>query len=261
MTDTKITLDFGYDYALGCDVAEHNGYRIRAVCDDSPINPFEDHDGHWPIAVYSDRSTTYYPKDITLLRPFGTIGDEMIVHMQVHFAKALGSTVHDLIECYLTDEPVAYSSDANVLRDAFEQALDDMSGTDQLDTAAEIWTLGGIPAVSTQVSGHCQGDWAQVLVVALPETQAEFGNTAPDEADLIGTADLYGWWAWGDVYGYVIERPVAVDEDGDVIEWEEIEEGSCWGYFGPDHSQSGLADAALECVPDEAPTPEVREYA
>lgn len=246
-------LDFQYDDASGDYIAEVSPtIRIHAVRDESPENPFEAWDCNWPIAVYTDRSITHYPNDITLLRPFGTIGDPMIVHMQVHIAKALGSTVKDLIECYLTDEPVAYSSDANVLRDAFEQALDDMAEREKLDRAAEIWELCGIPALSKQVTGYSQGDWAQVLVVALPEYQAKFGNTNVTADDLDGTAALYGHWAYGDVYGYVIKR-IEIDEDGEVTEIEELD--SCWGYYGSDFDESGLAEAALSALPSDAPPP------
>ena len=82
------------------------------------------------------------------------------------------------------------------------------------------------------------------------------------------TVDLYGDWAWGNTYGYVIEEPTAWDEDGDATEWGEIPDGSCWGYYG-DPEDSGLDEAAWESVPDEpvnTPTPEtlihaLREFA
>jgi hypothetical protein len=73
--------------------------------------------------------------------------------------------------------------------------------------------------------------------------------------DMQGQANLYGYWAWGDVYGYVIEKRCvcAGDPDDDVEDdWEEIEDGSCWGYFGSDHSESGLEDSALSCLPVDA---------
>lgn len=67
---------------------------------------------------------------------------------------------------------------------------------------------------------------------------------------LRGTIDLYGAWAWGDCYGYIIER-VHLDDDGDVDDelTEELE--SCWGYYGSDHGDSGLEESALAACPKE----------
>ena len=43
-----------------------------------------------------------------------------------------------------------------------------------------------------------------------------------------GIIEMYEQWSNGDVYGYVIE-----DSDG-----EEVEDGSCWGYYGTDDCES-----------------------
>jgi hypothetical protein len=263
MTD----LNFSYDSTLNCSVAFHNGYRIRAEHDPDASNPFEDHDGNWPIGVRAGRreSITYYEKTPGpgIETPFAFATDEMIVHMQVHIAKAFGfSTVGAMLGILdLEHILVTYTQDAALLREAAEQALADEQESELFGMLVEIYTVLGIPAYTTQVTGYCQGDWSDVLVVATPQAQKEFGCTEVTPDDLENTAKLYGWWVFGDTYGYVIERPIEVDEDGDVTEWEEIEHGSCWGYYGPDHDKSGLTEAALECAPEEVPTPKVREDA
>lgn len=257
MTDTKPTLDFTFDNVENCEVAFHNGYRIRAVQDDSPINPFEDHDGHLPMLYQygGDRSDNLRgdyecPRDLpgmAISRPFDGLGDELVVHLQHNFAKVLGSTVYALLECYGTDEPVKHATVdyADVLRDVFRSSLGDNYASERLDKLAELHELLGATVLRHESRGYCQGDWASLLLVAKPEQIAHLG-ISDAAAALEAQAELYDAWAWGDCYGYVIEAPAAVDEDGDVTEWEEIEHGS-------DHDKSGLAEAALECVPDEAP--------
>jgi hypothetical protein len=58
----------------------------------------------------------------------------------------------------------------------------------------------------------------------------------------------YRSWAEGEVYGYIIERSVTwvpKDEPEGEVEmstWEEVDEGSCWGFIGYDYAK----EAALE---------------
>jgi hypothetical protein len=48
------------------------------------------------------------------------------------------------------------------------------------------------------------------------------------------SADLWGHWAWGDVYGFIIESEDFND--------------SCWGFYGDNHEKSGLLDMARESI-------------
>lgn len=220
--------------------------------------------------------------------------DDALVHNQVHIAKLLGWRIGEAIEAYCTglDEDWSdrkYCSNPGLLRDAFDQALADRSMSDTLDILEKLYIMAGWPAFSMTVRGYSQGDWAEVLVVATEEAQAKFGtdiehfraeakaqengpvvqmvraggsqldidgviDTVAAELMLKSTAQLYGHWAFGDVYGYIVERRCILDctdedDDGTAEEWEET--NSCWGYYGPDFHESGLEEAALECLPDE----------
>jgi len=265
-------LSWEYDNSEGHEIAWHNGYRISAVLDDHAENPFEAWDGNWPISVYYDRGWKSYDKIKagwsldSVLRRFT---DEQLVHDQIAIAKILGTTIREISIEYQDlgddDEPSNYIRDADVLRDAFERELEnkiDGEKSSAGDVWAELYELLGIPCLSATSTGYHQGDYAYVLVVATPEAHKEFGCdytpltgvqdahvAAWWEKRLQGTVDLYSAWAWGDVYGYVIEHAV-YDEDGEIEDWVEVEHGSCWGYYGSDHAESGLEDAALECVPD-----------
>lgn len=251
--------------------AEHNGYRVRAVLDTSPENPFTGWDCNWPISVRSpDTRTdgfTDYADDMSseIRNPLGRFGDAALLFNQVHIAKALGFT-HVGPMLAPIDEALAdvrWCKDVDVLREAVNDALEQDTDSSVLETCAKLYALLDIPAYVGQTDGYSQGDWREVLVVAPPEYwRDKFGNdAAPEPEQLAYTVKLYGAWAWGDVYGYIVEKPVAnpahvlADEDADdepEVIWEETD--SCWGYYGSDFDESGLEDAALECVPDEEVT-------
>lgn len=268
-------LFWNYDNELGCEVAMHNGYRIRAEQDCSPENPLEAWDGEWPTLVRYDRDTKTYDKvpGSQIPHVIHRFSDEQLVHDQIGIAKALNTSIASLAIDWMhaldhDDPPPNYIHDADALRDVFERQMGEVDDSDQFGVLAALYVLLGIPALEYNSRGHCQGDYAELLIVATPEACAKFGTPSSTlgvganahveaywEQSLKSTGDLYSAWAWGDVYGYVIEQPV-YDEDGEIEEWEEIEHGSCWGYYGDDHAESGLEDAALECVPDEpAPGP------
>ena len=253
-------LSWHYDDNAGCEVAFHNGYRIRAERDDNPDNPFEEWDGYWPIAIYYDGSIEVYEKTkgVPLRDVLRRFNDAQLVHDQHAVATALGYTGKNVVDQLLEDyfgnpgEPtVRYCRDPEMLRDAVESSIGDVADSKLLNTYEELYKLLGIPCYRTTSRGYSQGDWAEVLVVATPEAVAEFGCTEVTESDLESTADLYSAWAWGDVFGYVIENPI-FDEDGEIEDWEDAcDHNSCWGFYGSDHAESGLEEAALECVPDE----------
>lgn len=258
MADTK--LNWQYIDAGACAGEHHamyKGYRIRAVVDEDPIDPFKDHDGHWPLWAFSGRNhQARFAVDVEML--FDLFSPEQLVHDQRAIADALGwASIPELMEAYMTEEPVVYCRDPDVLRDAFEQTLDDCSVRDILDRAVELLALVGVPYHHTTSHGYSQGDWAELLVIGTPDCVRKFGldttgwDAARWEKELRLTADLYSAWAWGDVYGYIVEKRadfLEPDDDPDDFEdsWEEID--ACWGYYGRDFAESGLEGAAMEVV-------------
>lgn len=256
-------LDWNFDNDLNCEVAYLRGYRIRAERDDSPSNPFEDWDGNWPIAVRYDGMITVYEKTkgVPLRDPLSRFNDALLIMSQKHIEKLLGAERSD-ITYHLPDEELNWDEDggaiapkwitnATGLHSWFEDALGNVSDSDLFDVYAELYKMLGIPCYTTTLTGCSQGDWAEVIVVATPEAAEAFGCKEITEADLEGTANLYGYWAWGDVYGYIVEKPI-LDADGDIEDWEDAcDHNSCWGYYGDNHAESGLEEQALECVPEE----------
>lgn len=273
-------LDWQYDDRGSEEIATvRPGIRIRAVRDDCAQNPFTDGDCNWPIVVRSgerhgDRFTTYDTGVQSRgfnFDPLRGFNDAQLRHWQIHIAKAFNSTVRDLIDTYgnsddaLPEGRVA-CHDADVLRDVFAQAWDDWSDSDRFDLAVELYQMIDIVALAGQTTGYSQGDWAEVLVIAHPDHIKRFGcATPPTAADLQGTIDLYGAWAWGDVYGYIVEHWVPAEDsepedfDPEFDEGEWVDDGSCWGYYGADHAASGLEESALECVPEPEPERELAD--
>lgn len=242
--------------------AMHNGYRIRAVIDQSPGNPIEDWDCNWPIAVMSP-DTGYkfvsYPEGDRIEDPLVRFTDEQLVFNQVHIAKALGfDYVGPMLEQYESEcEHIhtRWTTDASLLRDAADLAFVEHDNSGFLDICAQLYALLDIPTWCGTVHGYSQGDWADVLVVGSPE--ATFSNTAPPTADdLKATADLYAAWAFGDVYGYIVEKPLGcamhlLADDPDEwaeVEWMEVD--SCWSFYGSDFEVSGLEASAMARVPE-----------
>lgn len=105
------------------------------------------------------------------------------------------------------------------------------------------WVLnwGGITAIYQQSTGYSQGDCTLCLAIATPKWIEMTG--APQEShkrQMEGAIELYGFWAWGNVYGFTCE-----DENGDDL--EEIG-ASVWGFYGTDYEKSGLMEAAKEAI-------------
>ncbi len=123
-----------------------------------------------------------------------------------------------------------------------------------VESLAKLFEIAGVRSYCAQSNGCSQGDSAEVLVVATPEAIKARGVTDPITDEMLAEqVKLYGAWAWGDVYGYVIERRAALDcfdgdDDGTREDWEELD--SCWGFYGSDFDWSGLEEAAMEACPD-----------
>jgi hypothetical protein len=278
MTD----LNFIWNSEENCDIAEvSDTLRVKAVRDESASNPFDDSEGHYPMLILSDgeiiagpRRTGYTSESyecpsyggqpirgFAISRPIERFCPEGLIFNQVHIAKLLGfKGVKEMLESDTSwddadlDETPNWINDADILRNAMWSALADLDKSDKLEAIRDLHLMNGIHAYIGTSTGYSQGDQIEVLVVATPEAIETFGVVSPiDDAALQGQVDLYGAWAWGDCYGYVIEKGTRTsydpeDFDDGEIEWEEID--SCWGYYGTDHAESGLADAAREALPE-----------
>lgn len=244
-------LDWDYDASARVPTyrTTYRGVTILAHHDCSAENPFTAWGCEPPTLVYQGRREGFSDySDGAIHQPLKAMSDGAVSRHWRAIAKALGITESDH-ESEAREHAKgrghlwgysAVTSLAAIRRDLFETALDDAcrygSGTDYLETLAALWRLAGCAAETWGSNGYSQSDWAEGLSVATPEWAAKVGAPrATHERQLKAAGKLWGAWAWGDVYGYVIETP---DDDGD----------SCWGYYGDDFEESGLAEAARDAV-------------
>lgn len=271
--------------------AHYRGFRIRACYDDGPANPFEDWDGHWPMLVCTaDRGSKIVDYDTKLpgariSAPLERFTDAHLVHDQKAVAKILDANTHDLLHRINAErsyeeeveEVPKWVTDADALRDWFNGAWDDVSEGETFAKTEELFDLLGIPCLHTTSTGCSQGDWAELLIAATPEAQQALRRQPKDMSDEDWTkalakdveaqADLYGYWAWGDVYGYVVDKRVeqtcpecamSMSPDDDECpaceepvdpEWDDAcDHNSCWGYYGDDFVKSGLEEQARDAI-------------
>jgi hypothetical protein len=243
---TKLAWDYRGEKA----VATYRGLTIEAIHDDHPENPFEDAESHWPMLVRSgnDRELVVYEpnrRDIdTVIQPLRRFNDHTLVLMQKHIAKALGVTIRELLGNFAHwleegEEDADWFTNASLLRDMFDEEMCNVEPRQRLEVIGALYEILEIPCWGGDVRGYSQGDWAEVLVVGVPELVSEWYGDKPDdwraeklETALKAQADLYEAWAFGNCWGYIVRSP-----DGEELD-------SCWGYYG-DYDDSGLEDAAI----------------
>lgn len=241
----KLSFDYDSSGRGNTQTAEYRGLVIRAEQDTDAENPFTAWDCEPPTLVYSGRrdGLTDYSDD-TLDAPLKALSDGKISRhwRAICRALSLAELEHD------SDAKENLKGYGGTLaahrRDIFDDVLSDMAhgnGDDYLEALAALWRLAGCVAVTWTSRGYSQGDYASGLSVATPEWAKLIGNhNARDhKAQCEYAGKLYGFWAWGDVYGFTVE-----DSDGETIEAAE----SVWGFYGDDFEESGLSEAARSAV-------------
>jgi hypothetical protein len=218
-----------------------HGYTATIEQDQFPENPFESRDTEPPIAVMNwergrTRLNNYDGPEMDL--------PELLKLLEPRHWKH-GAHRRAILACLpFTAEDVKNEGE-DFRESVFElcHKLNPESWTEwreYFDAMEGIAKLAGIPFHSTVSNGYCQGDSARVFVAATPEWRELVGAPLETcERQCKAAADMWAAWAWGDVYGVSeITGP-----DG-----EEIEDGSCWGFYGADHDASGLMEHCNDTV-------------
>jgi hypothetical protein len=225
---------------------EYRGYTITIEYDTDAINPFEEFDGEPPMLVAAQRYS-HLPTCYGLQEDPPKLSRRKIRDNARDIALAMGhSTLLRAVreECayHLAD----YDNGVDPVNDMLQDHAQGLSGADQTAVLAQCWRWYGCQALDTCVTGYTQGQYADLLLVATPEWLDRTGIN-PADTDVIGrqlesAAELYGQWAWGDVYGFTIYANHEPHCDaGEVID-------SCWGFYGSDHEASGLLDNARSAI-------------
>jgi hypothetical protein len=205
-----------------CETLEHNGFTVNIIHDDSPDSPDEWGDDGVLLVGFNDR------------------------HFTVHH-KRMDITCPEDVEAYMTwdgetpEEPI-HATDC----ERCEAKADERE-------AYEEWKSSHIPGYEVfplQAYIHsgvalslgafsCPWDSGQVGYVLIKLSEVGEGMARQCAEGLVETWNQY---LSGDVWGYSI-----TDSDG-----EEVEHGSCWGFYGYDY----CVEAAKEACPPPSETKE-----
>lgn len=220
---------------------EYNGLVIRAVQDDSPEMPWESWEGEPPLVYYSD-GLAEHDSPYNIQAPLANMSDGFVIRHQERIAAAL-----DMQDAWKAEAREYQSGHwggrlVDCKRQLFEERLQDMkpSGSrswsaacDYFEALETLWLMQGVAALDFQRNGYSQGDSIRGLLVATPVWLKAMGLKRIESLE--PAADLLGSWAFGDVYGYIIET-----ESGDHLD-------SCFGYYG-ELDKSGLEESALSAA-------------
>lgn len=222
-------------------------YTATVEIDHSPQNPFAEWEDI-PIACFHDRSL-YHPgghkeEPVTLADLFHRIpaGRFRTTKGRAAIASAAGIDLDDVTP------PDRGERSPEAWKNALWEALPEQpegyycgwsTATAYFEAMEATARLLDIPCHFGTSNGHSQGDSVLVFIAALPEWRERVGAPKNCADQCKTTFDLYTAWAWGDCYGVAsITRP-----DG-----TELEDGSCWGFYGHDHEKSGLLEHCREAV-------------
>lgn len=224
------------------DTIQYKGCTINVHQDETPENPFESWDCEPPLLTYYGGRHGYFKAygEIEDLRDIIAILPDSIFERgeRVKFWREyVGSTysLRDVAEMKRDSGMTTREAIENLILSSWGYKPDGWrTACEWMELAESLLSLAGIPCYQGQSNGYCQGDSTLVLAIAAPSWVKLVG--APEsslKAQCKGAFDLYSSWAWGDVYGFTLE-----DESGEEIN------GSCWGFYGSDHKESGLLEAA-----------------
>lgn len=242
------TFSLDYDSRSGNYVADFHGLTIKAVREDSAENPWENWDGQVPMAYASWDRNSYgggdnpavHDSGFDILDPFRHMTDGFLTRHQAAIAEIIHPGYALNTDELKTDAQWYGNSLPDQKRSYFRDCLRELSSVRKLQRLDAIYDLMKIPHYLGTTRGYSQGDELEVLCVAFPAWCETCG--APKDysrESFKGDVDLLGAWAWGDVYGYVIEH------DGEQLD-------SCWGFYGRDFDKSGLQEEALSAARYEA---------
>lgn len=224
------------------ETIEYKGYTIKVEQDDSPLNPFEEWDCEPPIITYYGGRHGYAKSYCGAPE---TLGEIISLMPDSCFDRGKRvKLIKDHLDCSLKEFAETHRDYGDV-KDAFRQLATEQydikpsgwrSATEWFEMAEALLNEAGIQCYNGQSNGYSQGDSTLVLAIATPEWIEKSGIKDEHIASALeGAFKLYGYWAWGDVYG--ISK--IIDPDGN-----ELVDGSVWGFFGSNHEESGLLESA-----------------
>lgn len=143
--------------------------------------------------------------------------------------------------------------DTEEFLDAIGYELQQYLSIKQLAQLCELFNIKHNHFVSR---GYSQGDYAEVLAIIDDEYIQRTGVKIENSEEILNSTEkLFNAWAWGDVFGYILEerkRFTKIYEDGTTeedYEWEQID--SCYGFYGDDWETNGIKEHLPKEVHDQ----------
>jgi len=205
---------------------------LKIVHDFSPQNPFENWDGLFPCITEYNRYTKDYSKGDIDRYLQNYLSYNQIVRHQKRLCKMMDIDFENDILKYYPESSDRINSIIDSLFEFISESIDNKV------TFCKEFNIKYLYRISR---GYSQGDASWVFICWTPEfekvTGLSYNNVT--ESDMEGTFKLYGYWAWGDVYGFQVVDITICNHCGEESE-KEID--SCYGFYGSNHFESGLAD-------------------
>lgn len=204
----------------------YKGIEIEIRREEWVQNPFEDWDCLHPLMAKYDGTLTDYSKgDIT-----DYLSGFLTYNQTKRYQKRLLKMMDESIEDFMEDYPSGEYDRTDMVQEYLDEWLTDRY--DNFKNMATFCEEFNIPYLSTYTRGYSQGDHIDLFICCTKKFEEVTGCTEHTKKDIQSSADIYGYWAWGDVYWYSIE------ETGD----------SCGGFYGNDHEKSGLMEMARSSI-------------
>lgn len=219
--------------------------------DEAPGNPWEVWDCQPPLLAYSDRSLTPYGEEVTPGDLLDLIPKRKIAlrTARLEILEACGIDPEDFETERKNWDGTYCDSARNAIAELIARGwagnLDKGGSYNDYFSALEaLAKFAKVPTYRGTARGSSQGDWAELLLFAMPADKDTRFNGADPVGSLKASFDLWESWAFGNVYGYILE-----DEDGNDLRYSDgFSDGSCWGFYGYNHTASGLIEDATSAA-------------
>lgn len=209
---------------------EYRGYNIRIETDEEPMSPRE-----WDnLGTMLCGHREYNLGDKQMTGKYDSSEEEVACTIDPECYDIIAYWEHEGFD--LRGEQHAEQMIRKAIERAFEKAvvlplyLYDHSGiTISTGPFSCVWDSGQVGWIYvTHENIRKEYGWKRLTKKRLKQI----------EGYLKGEVDVYDDYLTGAVYGYVVEDPDGID----------VEDGSCWGFYGHDHEKSGLLEAARSAV-------------
>jgi hypothetical protein len=204
---------------------------LKIVHDSSPECPFDSMDLLYPCIT---DNKDYSKGDIdSYLQSYLTY-NQMVRH-QKKICELIGIDHSDMVSDYPESEY------------RMNSIIDDLNSfiSYSMDNKESFCIEFGIKHYYSISRGYSQGDASHVFICWTPQFEKVTGLAYKDvtDSDMKHTFDMYGYWAWGDVFGFKVIEKTVCDKCNETHK-EELD--ACWGFYGDDHFKNGIAEHVRE---------------